>query len=132
MKTVTITFPMREQIQVITVAEHGLLLSHPSHADAADFLSAQYGLCMDKSMSIVEAVRASTPTITRIPDRKVEVRYPGAEYSMEVTQAEYNMLPSLTTVQATKFIRDQYSLGLYKAKRCADAARAMHNQYKNL
>ena len=58
MKTVTITFPLREQIQVITVAEHGLLLSHPSHADAADFLSAQYGLCMDKSMSIVEAVRA--------------------------------------------------------------------------
>lgn len=42
------------------------------------------------------------------------------------------MLPSLTTVQATKFIRDQYSLGLYEAKRCADAARIMHKEFKDL
>ncbi len=126
MKTVTITFPLWEQVQVVTVAEHDLLVSHPSYASAADFLSAQYGLCMDKAQAVIEAVRATPPTITRLVDRKVEVRHAGAEYSMEVTYAEYNLFPSLSTVQGTKFIRDQYSLGLYEAKRCCDAIRAAH------
>ena len=128
MKTVTITFPLREQVQVITSVELSLLLSHPSRNAAADFLSSQYALCMDKAHAIINAVRATPPTTTQLFDHKVEVRYPGEERSMEITYAEYNMLPSLTTVQATKFIRGQYQLGLYEAKRCADAARAMHTQ----
>lgn len=132
MKTVTITFPLWEQVQVVTVAEHDLLVSHPSYASAADFLSAQYGLCMDKAQAVIEAVRATPPTITRLSHNRVEVRHPGEECSVEITYAEYNMLPSLTTVQATKFIRDQYSLSLYEAERCADAARAMHSKFENL
>ena len=132
MKTVTITFPLREQVQVITTAEHDLLVSHLSYNAAIEFIRSQYALQFDTAEAVTSAVRATPPTITRLPDRKVEVRYPGASFTQEITHAEYNMLPSLTTVQATKFIKDQYSLGLYEAKRCADAARAMHNQYKNL
>lgn len=132
MKTVTITFSLKERLLVITSAEHRLLLDHPSRAYAADFLSNQYGPQLDTAMAVVEAVRAALPTITRLSDGRVEVRYPGAMFTQEITYAEYNMLPSLTTVQATKFIRDQYQLGLYEAKRCADAARAMHAQYKDL
>lgn len=132
MKTVTITFPLREQVIVITVAEHDLLVSHPSMNAAADFLAGQYGLLPDTAQAVIEAVRATPPTITRLSHNRVEVRHPGEECSVEITYAEYNMLPSLTTVQATKFIRDQYSLGLYEAKRCADAARAMHTKWKSL
>lgn len=132
MKTVTITFPLREQVQVVTVAEHDLLVSHPHRGAAVEFIRNQYALLQDTAQAVVEAVRATPPTITRLSDRKVEVRYPGTEGVQEITCAEYNMLPALTTVQATKFIREQYSLGLYEAKRCADAARTMHRQHKNL
>lgn len=125
-RNVTVTFPLREQIQLITYAEHNLLLNHPSHADAADFLSAQYTLPMDTAQAIVKAIRAVPPAITRLVDRKVEVLYTGAEYTMEITYAEYNLIPTLSTVQGTKFLRDQYSLGLYEAKRCCDAIRAAH------
>lgn len=125
--TVTITFPLMEQTQVITSAEHDLLVNHLSRNEAIEFIRLQYALQFDAAEAIVEAVRATLPTITRLPDRKVEVRYPGAEYILEVTQAEYNMIPSLSTVQATKFIRDQHSGGLYKAKRCVDAARAIQS-----
>ena len=127
MKTVTITFPLREQqFQVITVAEHDLLVSHPHVGAAVEFIRNQYALLQDTAQAVVEAVRATPPTITRFYDRKVEVRYPGEECSMEITQAEYNLVPSLSPVQGTKFIRDQYSLGLYAAKRCYDAIRAAH------
>lgn len=132
MKTVTITFPLREQVATITVAEHDLLVSHLSRSAAAQFLCSQYDMHVDAAEAIVEAVRATPPTITRLSDRRVEVRYPGAEYSQDITYAEYNMLPSLTSVQATKFIRNQYQLGLYEAKRCANAARAQHKEYGNL
>ena len=132
MKTVTITFPLREQLLVITNAEHDLLVSHLSRNAAIDFLRSQYLIHQDTAQAVVEAVRVTPPTITRLSDRKVEVRYPGTEGVQEITCAEYNMLPSLTTVQATKFIREQYSLGLYEAKRCADAARIMHKEFKDL
>lgn len=127
-RTVTITFLSRERQHVITTAEHYLILNHLSRAEAAAFVSDQYALPVGTAQAVVEAIHASTLTVTRLSTTKVEVHYPGEECTQEITTAEYNMLPSLTTVQATKFIRDQYQLGLYKAKRCADAARAMHSQ----
>jgi len=130
--TITITFPLGEQVQVITVAEHDLLVSHPSMNAAIEFIRAQYVLPWDKAHAITDAVRATFPTITRLSDRMVEVRFPGEECTQEISYAEYNMLPALSTVQATKFIRDQYSLGLYEAKRCVDAARALHREFNNL
>ena len=125
-RNVTVTFSLREQVQVVTVAEHDLVASHPHIGAAVEFIRNQYALHPDKAQAIVAAIRVTPSTVTRCPDRMVEVRYPGAEYSMEVTYAEYNLIPSLSTVQGTKFLRDQYSLGLYEAKRCCDAIRAAH------
>lgn len=128
--TVTITFPPEEQVQVITVAEHDLLVSHTSMNTVIEFIRAQYALPWDKAEAIVSAVRATPPAITRLPGHKVEVRYPGAEYSIDVTYAEYSLIPSLSTIQGAKFLRDQYSLGLYEAERCCDAIRAAHTQIR--
>jgi len=124
--TVAVTFPLREQTHIITTAEHDLLVSHPSRNAAIAFLCSQYGMNTDVAQAIIKAVRATPPTITRLPDRKVEVRYPGAEFTLEITQAEYAVVRQLTTVQATKFIRDQYQLGLYEAKKCVDTIVSLH------
>lgn len=129
-RTVIISFQSRDQSLTITQAEHNLLLSHPDTDAAATFVRQQYMLPPNVAEAVVEAIKANT--ITRLPDRKVEVQYAGEESSQELTYAEYNILPNLTTIQATKFIKDQYSLGLYEAKRCADAARAQHAKFKNL
>lgn len=127
---VTIYFQLKEQSLTITTAEHDLLAAHPDSAAAAAFIRQQYMLPPIAAEAVVEAIKVKT--VTHLYDRRVEVRYPGAEVTQEITYAEYNMLPNLTTVQATKFIKDQYSLGLYEAKRCADAARAQHAKFKNL
>ena len=87
-------------------------------------------LRMDAAASVVEAIKAKA--VTHHTDCKTVVRYSGEETAQEITVAEYNMLPHLTTVQATKFIKDQYNLDLYSAKRCADAARAQHKRWNNL
>ena len=63
---------------------------------------------------------------TSIARAEFWLNHPGAEYSLDVTYAEYNLIPSLTPVQGAKFLRDQYSLGLYEAKRCCDAIKAAH------
>ena len=127
---VTITYQLREQSLTITTAEHDLLAAHPDSEAAAVFVRYQYMLRMDAARSVVEAVKAKT--VTHHPDCKTEVRYHVEETTQEITVAEYNMLPHLTTVQAMKFIKDQYSLGLCEAKRCADAARAQHKLWNNL
>ena len=127
---VTITYQLREQSLTITTAEHDLLAAHPDQAAAAAFIRQQYMLRMDAAASVVEAIKAKA--VTHLFDRRVEVRYSGEEATQDITVAEYNMLPHLTTVQATKFIKDQYNLDLYSAKRCADAARAQHKRCNNL
>jgi ribosomal protein L7/L12 len=124
--TVAVTFPLREQTFTITVAEHDLLVSHPSRLAAAEFLRSQYSIYTEAAEAIVAAVRATPSTITRLPDRKVEVRYPGANSTLEITQAEYEVVKHLSAVRATKFIRDQYQLGLYEAKKCVDAITSSH------
>ena len=128
--TVAITFPLKDQSLTITKAEYDLLSGNSNQDAAATFIRQQYMLTSDAAVSVVEAVKAKT--VTHLFDRRVEVRYSGEEATQEITVAEYNMLPHLTTVQATKFIKDQYSLGLCEAKRCADAARAQHAKFKNL
>lgn len=127
---VTITYQLREQSLTITTAEHDLLASHPDQESAVLFIRQQYLLRMDAAVSVVEAVKAKT--VTHHADCKTVVRYAGEEATQDITVAEYNMLPHLTTVQATKFIKDQYKLDLYSAKRCADAARAQHKRWNNL
>lgn len=127
---VTITYQLREQSLTITTAEHDLLAAHPDQESAVLFIRQQYMLRMDAAASVVEAVKAKT--VTHHADCKTVVRYSGEEATQEITVAEYNMLPHLTTVQATKFIKGQYNLSLYEAKRCADAARAQHAKFKNL
>ena len=129
-RAVTITYQLREQFLTITKAEYDLLLGHPDQDAAATFIRQQYSLTPDAAVSVVEAVKAKT--VTHLFDRRVEVRYSGEEATQDITVAEYNMLPHLTTVQATKFIKDQYNLDLYSAKRCADAARAQHKRWNNL
>jgi ribosomal protein L7/L12 len=118
---------LREQIHIITVAEHDLILSHPSCNAAIEFIRSQYSMYLETAQAVVNAVRATPPTVTRLTDRKVEVRYPGADRTVEVTHAEYNVVTQLTTVQATKFIRDQYQLGLFEAKQCVDTINAKNN-----
>lgn len=127
---VTITYQLREQSLTITTAEHDLLAAHPDQESAVLFIRQQYMLRMDAAASVVEAIKAKA--VTHHTDCKTVVRYAGEEATQEITVAEYNMLPHLTTVQATKFIKDQYDLGLYEAKRCADAARAQHAKFKDL
>lgn len=127
---VTITYQLREQFLNITKAEYDLLAAHPDQESAATFIRQQYSLTPDAAVSVVEAVKAKT--ILHRFDHRIEVRYAGEETTQEITVAEYNMLPKLTTVQATKFIKDQYDLSLYEAKRCADAARAQHKRGNNL
>jgi hypothetical protein len=127
---VTIYFQLKEQSLTITKAEHDLLAAHPDQDAAAAFIRQQYLLRMDAAQSVVEAIKAKA--VTHHADCKTVVRYSGEEGSQDITVAEYNMLPHLTTVQATKFIKDQYKLDLYSAKRCADAARAQHKLWNNL
>lgn len=45
----------------------------------------------------------------------VRVTYPVREAEQSITLAEANLIRSIPTIHAVKFIRDQYSLGLYEA-----------------
>ena len=51
----------------------------------------------------------------------ITVSYPAREVQLEITQAEADLVRNLSDkVIATKFIRDQYKLGLYEAKQIVD------------
>lgn len=129
-RTITITFPAKEESFIITAAEHDLIVSHPSRDAGAEFLSRQYALSMSKARAILNAANAANAT--RLSERMTEVRFLGEECTLEITQAEFCVINELTPIQAAKFLRDQYSLGLTEAKRCVDAARAMRAQTKNM
>ena len=61
-------------------------------------------------------------SITNLHDNRVEVSYPMREAQQTITKAEYDLVVFLSDnkVRAIKFIRDQYSLGLYEAKQIVD------------
>lgn len=57
-------------------------------------------------------------------DNSVEVMYPVREAQQTITRAEYNLvLRHPNKVEAIKFIREQYGLGLYEAKQVVDTVR---------
>jgi ribosomal protein L7/L12 len=60
--------------------------------------------------------------------RGIEVSYPVREAKQTITGAEYDLIKSLTgeKVKCIKFIREQYTLGLYEAKQIVDTIHA-HN-----
>lgn len=61
-------------------------------------------------------------SITTLRDNHVEVSYPMREARQTITKAEYDLVLSLSDnrIAAIKFIRDQYSLGLYEARQIVD------------
>ena len=61
------------------------------------------------------------PKVTQL-DSCVEVSYPVREATIEITHAEHAliMMFSHEKVKMIKFIRAQYSLGLYDAKQVVD------------
>ena len=56
----------------------------------------------------------------------VEVSYPTREAQQTITRAEYDLCKTIDNkVQAIKFLRVQYDLGLYEAKQIVDTIKAL-------
>lgn len=63
------------------------------------------------------------PSVNRhYTQNAVFVSYPVKEQEQKITAAEYQLIRSMDNrkVSAIKFVRDQYSLGLYEAKQIVD------------
>ena len=63
------------------------------------------------------------PSVNRhYTENAVFVVYPAKEQEQKITTAEYKLIRSMDDrkVLAIKFVKDQYSLGLYEAKQIVD------------
>lgn len=62
---------------------------------------------------------------------RVVVHYPVREAEQTITLAEALLIshPGMSSVIATKFIKDQYKLGLLEAKQIVDTVRAADEQW---
>ena len=55
----------------------------------------------------------------------IEVSYPVREAQLVITRAEHDLINGMdNTVQAIKFVRAQYNIGLYEAKQVVDTIKA--------
>lgn len=76
--------------------------------------------------SVPKQLEKPMPSITRDHlAAKMIVAYPTKEAQQVITDAEYRLIRNLDIqkVQAIKFIREQYNLGLYEAKMIVDTVR---------
>lgn len=63
--------------------------------------------------------------VSRLPNGSIEVSYPVREAQLVITRAEHELVDGLDNrVQAIKFIRAQYNLGLFEAKQVVDTIKA--------